>query len=66
MVSNVRTNVNNDLKMTFNLGVSDKELKQELTQEFTDLELPLDLIDKCIKEGYLIYDGYHVSIVDIK
>jgi hypothetical protein len=50
----------------FNLGVSDKELRQELIQEFTDLELPLNLIDKCIKEGYLIYDGYYVSIVNIK
>ena len=49
----------------FAAGVSDKEIKEELTTEFTDLSIPLDLLDGCMSNGMLSYEDICVYIIDV-
>ena len=48
----------------FAAGVSDKEIKEELTTEFADLDIPLNLVHKCMYDGMLKYEDIYVYIVD--
>ena len=45
--------------------VSDKEIKEELTTEFTDLGIPLNLVHNCMYDGMLKYEDIYVYIVDV-
>lgn len=49
----------------FAAGVSDKEIEKELTVEFTDLDIPLNLVHKCMYDGMLKYEDIYVYIVDV-
>lgn len=49
----------------FAVGVSDKEIKEELAKEFTDLNIPLDLLDDCMSNGMMSYEDIYVYIVDV-
>ena len=49
----------------FAAGVSDKEIEKELTTEFTDLSIPLDLLDGCMSNGMLSYEDICVYIIDV-
>lgn len=49
----------------FAAGVSDKEIKEELTMEFTDLGIPLDFVHDCMFDGMLKYKDIYVYIVDV-
>ena len=49
----------------FRGNVSDKELEEELTLEFTDLGIPLNLIHNCMYDGMLKYKDIYVYIVDV-
>lgn len=49
----------------FSAGVSDKEIEKELTKEFTDLSIPLDLLDGCMSNGMLSYEDICVYIIDV-
>ena len=49
----------------FAAGVSDKEIEKELTVEFTDLGIPLNLIHNCMYDGMLKYKDIYVYIVDV-
>lgn len=51
--------------ITFAAGVSDKEIEEELTLEFTDLDIPLNLIHNCMYDGMLKYKDIYVYIVDV-
>jgi hypothetical protein len=45
--------------------VSDKEIREELTKEFTDLGIPLDFVHDCMYDGMLKYKDIYVYIVDV-
>ena len=45
--------------------VSDKEIKEELTTEFTDLDIPLNLVHNCMYDGMLKYEDIYVYIIDV-
>ena len=45
--------------------VSDKELEEELTMEFTDLDIPLNFVHDCMRDGMLKYKNIYVYIVDV-
>ena len=49
----------------FAAGVSDKEIKEELTTEFTDLDIPLNLVHNCMYDGMLKYEDIYVYIIDV-
>lgn len=49
----------------FKGNVSNEELEKELTIEFTDLDIPLDLLDDCMYNGMLSYEDIYVYIVDV-
>lgn len=49
----------------FATGVSDREIREELTIEFTDLSIPLDLLDDCMSNGMLSYEDIYVYIIDV-
>ena len=49
----------------FAAGVSDKEIKEELTIEFTDLGIPLYLLDDCMYNGMISYEDIYVYIIDV-
>ena len=49
----------------FAAGVSDKEIKEELTTEFTDLSIPLYLLDDCMSNSVLSHENIYVYIVDV-
>ena len=49
----------------FSAGVSDKEIEKELTIEFTDLNIPLNLVHKCMYDGMLKYEDIYVYIIDV-
>lgn len=46
----------------FAYGVSEKEIREELTKAFIDLNIPTDLIDKCLYNSMLEYKEYHIHI----
>lgn len=46
-------------------NVSDEELEEELTLEFTDLDIPLNLVHKCMYDGMLKYKDIYVYIIDV-
>ena len=48
--------------ITFAAGVSDREIREELTTEFTDLSIPLDLLDDCMSNSVLSYENIYVYI----
>ena len=50
----------------FAAGVSDREIEKELTTEFADLDIPLNLIHNCIYDGMLKYKDIYVYIVDVR
>lgn len=45
--------------------VSDKEIKEELIKEFADLDIPLNLVHKCMYDGMLSYEDIYVYIIDV-
>ena len=49
----------------FAAGVSDREIREELTIEFTDLSIPLDLLDDCMSNSVLSYENIYVYIIDV-
>ena len=49
----------------FRCNVSDAEIEKELTTEFTDLDIPLNLVHKCMYDGMLKYEDIYVYIVDV-
>ena len=49
----------------FRGNVSDEELEEELTIEFTDLDIPLNLVHKCMYDGMLKYEDIYVYIIDV-
>ena len=49
----------------FRGNVSDDELEEELTIEFTDLDIPLSLVHKCMYDGMLSYEDIYVYIIDV-
>lgn len=49
----------------FRGNVSDEELEEELTIEFTDLDIPLNLVHKCMYDGMLSYEDIYVYIIDV-
>ena len=49
----------------FAAGVSDREIREELTTEFTDLSIPLDLLDDCMSNSILSYENIYAYIVDV-
>ena len=49
----------------FAAGVSDREIREELTIEFTDLDIPLNLVHNCIYDGMLKYEDIYVYIIDV-
>lgn len=49
----------------FAQGVSDKEIKEELAKEFTDLDIPLNLVHNCMYNGMLKYEDIYVYIIDV-
>ena len=57
-------NSNNE-HISFAAGVSDREIREELTTEFTDLSIPLDLLDDCMSNSILSYENIYVYIVDV-
>lgn len=50
----------------FATGVSDREIREELTTEFTDLDIPLNLVHNCMYDGMLKYEDIYVYIVDVR
>lgn len=50
----------------FAAGVSDREIEEELEKEFIDLDIPHDLLDDCMRNGMLSYEGTHVYIIDVR
>ena len=49
----------------FAAGVSDREIREELTTEFTDLSIPLDLLDDSMSNSILSYENIYAYIVDV-
>ena len=49
----------------FAAGVSDREIREELTTEFTDLAIPLNLVHNCMYDGMLKYEDIYVYIIDV-
>lgn len=49
----------------FRGNVSDEELEKELTLEFTDLDIPLNLVHNCMYDGMLKYEDIYVYIIDV-
>ena len=49
----------------FRGNVSNEELEKELTLEFTDLSIPLDLLDDCMSNSVLSYENIYVYIIDV-
>ena len=49
----------------FAAGVSDREIREELTIEFTDLSIPLDLLEDCMPNSVLSYEDIYVYIIDV-
>ena len=49
----------------FAAGVSDREIEEELAKEFLDLDIPLNLLDDCMRNGMLSYEDTHVYIIDV-
>ena len=49
----------------FAAGVSDKEIKEELTLEFTDLDITLNLVHNCMYDCMLKYEDIYVYIIDV-
>ena len=49
----------------FSGNVSNKELEEELTIEFTDLSIPLYLLDDCMYNGMISYEDIYVYIIDV-
>lgn len=49
----------------FAAGVSDKEIKEELTTEFADLDIPINLVHNCMYDGMLKYEDIYVYIIDV-
>ena len=49
----------------FAAGVSDREIREELTIEFTDLGIPLYLLDDCMYNGMISYEDIYVYIIDV-
>ena len=49
----------------FRGNVSNKELEEELTIEFTDLGIPLYLLDDCMYNGMISYEDIYVYIIDV-
>lgn len=49
----------------FRGNVSNDELEKELTTEFTDLDIPLNLVHNCIYDGMLKYEDIYVYIIDV-
>ena len=49
----------------FAAGVYDREIREELTTEFTDLSIPLDLLDGCMSNSVLSYENIYVYIIDV-
>lgn len=50
----------------FAAGVSDREIEEELAKEFTDLAIPLDLLDDCMRNGMISYEDIYVYIIDVR
>ena len=50
----------------FAAGVSDREIEKELTTEFADLDIPLNLVHNCMYDGMLKYKDIYVYIVDVR
>lgn len=49
----------------FKGNVSNEELEEELTMEFTDLGIPLNMVHNCMYDGMLKYEDIYVYIVDV-
>ena len=49
----------------FAAGVSDREIEEELAKEFTDLDIPFDLLDDCMRNGMVSYEDMYVYIIDV-
>ena len=49
----------------FAAGVSNREIREELTIEFTDLCIPLYLLDDCMYNGMISYENIYVYIIDV-
>lgn len=49
----------------FAAGVSDREIREELTTEFTDLSIPLNLLDDSMSNSILSYEDIYVYIIDV-
>ena len=49
----------------FRGNVSNEELEEELTTEFTDLAIPLNLVHNCMYDGMLKYEDIYVYIIDV-
>ena len=49
----------------FRGNVSNEELEEELTIEFTDLGIPLYLLDDCMYNGMISYEDIYVYIIDV-
>ena len=46
-------------------NVSNDELEKEITTEFTDLDIPLNLVYNCMYDGMLKYKDIYVYIIDV-
>ena len=49
----------------FRGNVSNEEIEEELTLEFTDLDIPLNLVHNCMYDGMLKYEDIYVYIIDV-
>lgn len=49
----------------FAAGVSDREIEEELEEEFIDLDIPHNLLNDCMRNGMISYEGTHVYIIDV-
>lgn len=49
----------------FAAGVSDREIREELTIEFADLDIPINLVHNCMYDGMLKYEDIYVYIIDV-
>lgn len=57
--------IRNNESVSFATGVSDREIEEELAKVFLDLAIPLDLLDDCMRDGMLSYEGTYVYIIDV-
>ena len=57
--------IRNNEYVSFAAGVSYREIEEELIKVFIDLAIPLDLLDDCMYDGMLSYEGTYVYIIDV-